>query len=657
MSLLSAAVLASSLLPGVAPLSIVQPAQDFRVEASPIVVQGTLCHPQRLVVPLVPGLEAALLRQGARLVAAWPQIGYGAVAVRAGALQATRRALTKELDVPIDLDRAAKSAYAPNDPLFGDMWHAQALRIPEAWDLSLGSTVVVAVMDTGVETGHPDLAANIWTNSGEVAGNGLDDDANGYVDDIHGYDFTYGDAIPNDVQGHGTACAGLVASVMDNGIGACGAAPRAKIMALKSATDSVGYFYDTANIPAYLYAADNGAQVLSGSFYSDRVSAGERAALQYAVDHGVLPVIAAGNDNTCYPYYPASYDICMSVGALDTNLNRAGFSNYGVRVDVASPGVSLRTTTTGGGYTAGFAGTSGACPQVAGIAALLLGANPGATIQQVREAMENTAVTTSGGSIGDFTNYGRVNALAAMNALKGAGSTPKAPVVRAISPSFYQGGLVLRGPSYHRIYGRGFDASRTVRVMSGAKSLPITRRNRDMIEVAARAMRVPVTVQVDGVTVATYTPVRQGGIPYTALEVSVPGASRSGGHRELMDPDGAVLAVGRRGDGNFIVQATFANVDPVGRYVLILDRTYVNPSGTETIQLYNWSTASYPYGSFTTFRTGSLTAAPARSILEIGTIRPYLDDEGTAYFQLLGQNVTAADAQLRLDRLQLVRVR
>lgn len=618
---------------------------------------GTLCHPERLVLPLVPGWETAVRATGARLIASWPQIGYGAVEVRPGTLQATRGALAQALGVPVDLDRAARRAYTPNDPLFGEMWHATALRLPAAWDVSLGAPVTVAVMDTGVNTNHADLRNNLWTNLGEVPSNGLDDDGNGYVDDVNGYDFTYNDPIPNDVQGHGTACAGLVASTMDNGIGACGAAPRARIMALKSATDGAGYFYDTANIPAYLYAADNGARVLSGSFFSDRVSAGERAALEYAVARGVLPVIAAGNDNTVYPFYPAAYDLCLSVGALDTNLNRAGFSNYGLRVDVSAPGVSLRTTTASGGYTTGFNGTSGACPQVAGIAALLMGANPSATAQDVREAMENTAVVTTSSTVGDVSNYGRVDAAAAMQALRGAGATPKAAVVRAVSPSFYQGGLVLRGPSVHRIYGRGFDAGRTVRVLAGGKALPIVRRTRDTLDVTAHALRVPVTVTVDGTTIATFAPVRQGGIPYTALEVAVPGATRSGGHRELMEPDGAVVAVGRRSDANFRVQATFSRVDPVGRYVLIVDRRYVNPSGTESIELYRWDTGSYPYGTFRVLSSRSIVASPARAVLEIGDIRPFLDDEGTAYLAINGTNVSSSGARMDLDRVQLVRVR
>src|SRR6185295_7407802 len=163
-----------------------------------------------------------------------------------------------------------------------------------AWDTLKGApTVRVAVMDTGLDYTHPDLAANVWTNPGEIPSNGIDDDSNGYIDDVHGYDFAYNDSDPNDNFGHGTSCAGLVAARQDNGIGVTGVAPLCQLVGVKAALDS-GYFYDSANVPALLYCADMGFQVISMSFYSDGVTPAEGDAINYCWNHGVLPVAAAG---------------------------------------------------------------------------------------------------------------------------------------------------------------------------------------------------------------------------------------------------------------------------------------------------------------------------------------------------------------------------
>jgi hypothetical protein len=302
-------------------------------------------------------VEALHHALGARVLRDIPQIRWQVLEVPRGkrdelrALYASETALFEHAE----LDRGRKPAYVPNDPMWPGMNHLVNIGVDIAWNTERGDpSIVIGVIDTGLETTHPDLAANVWTNPGEIAGNGLDDDQNGYVDDVHGYDFAYNDPIPNDVFGHGTACAGIIAAVQDNNLGVTGIAPLCRIAGIKTAIDS-GYLYDSANVPGMIYCADQGFSVISMSFYSDDVTLAERDAIDYCWDHNVVPVAAAGNDARVFPYYPAAYENVISVAALDPALNKAGFSNWGTWVDVAAPGLSVSTTTTGGGYTTGFA--------------------------------------------------------------------------------------------------------------------------------------------------------------------------------------------------------------------------------------------------------------------------------------------------------------
>jgi len=258
------------------------------------------------------------------------------------------------------------NATTPNDPLFSRLWglnnNGQSVYGtsgtagadvdgPEAWDVTQGSnTVIIAVIDTGVDYNHPDLAGNIWSNPGEVAGNSLDDDHNGYVDDIRGWDFVDNDNEPMDVYGHGTHVSGTTAAVGNNSIGVAGVCWQAKIMPLR-VFDAFGGSATSARIIAAVgYAVNRGAKVINASFGGPDYSQAEYDALSSANSAGVLFVAAAGNEtanNDTTPFYPAGYNLpnIISVAATDQNDDLTYFSNYGATsVHVAAPGQNIYST-------------------------------------------------------------------------------------------------------------------------------------------------------------------------------------------------------------------------------------------------------------------------------------------------------------------------
>ncbi len=215
---------------------------------------------------------------------------------------------------------------------------------PDAWDITTGSpSITIAVIDTGCDTDHPDLAGKIWTNPGEIAGDGIDNDGNGYIDDINGWDFVDNDNDPHDASGHGTHVAGIAGAVADNNLGIAGVSWRSKIMPVRflNAYD-IGTTADAIN--AIQYALDNGAEIINCSWGSS----GYSGALKNVIDSAnALFICAAGNDGSdtdIAPYYPASYSSpnIISVAATDQRDQMTWFSNYGtVTVDVAAPGIRI----------------------------------------------------------------------------------------------------------------------------------------------------------------------------------------------------------------------------------------------------------------------------------------------------------------------------
>ncbi|MBI5708185.1 MAG: S8 family serine peptidase [Armatimonadetes bacterium] len=628
-------------------------------DAQPVNLEGTLCHPTRLMAKLGRAEMRSIEGVGAKVLKTFPEIGWSILETKPGTLLAVKRSLQKVPGVKaVELDRAAQPAYEPNDPLWPDMWHMRAIRADKAWDHSFGSSdVTVAVIDTGILTTHPDLAANIWQNPGETPANGLDDDGNGYIDDTVGYDFAYLDNNPDDVYGHGTACAGLVASIQDNAIGGTGVAPRAKIMCLKACIDS-GYFYDSMTVPAYMYAADMGARVLSMSYFSDRVSQSERDAIDYCWNNGVLPVAAAGNSSSVIPYYPGAYENTLSVAAINTSFDKAGFSDFGTWVDVAAPGTSLRTTTSSGSYTSGFGGTSGACPHVAGLAALLFGSRTGVTVQEVRNAIEDTATPVNQAPYGEYANYGLVNAEAAVLAILGTPAPPKDPRVRYVT-CLGQETQDLIWPddiiASSRVYGRGLQSPRNIRVWVGGIERNVVNRHRDYFDFGyAPPVYGNIKIEVDG-NVLVDTPMP--GSPrraYPLVEASSPGASVIGGYFQTLLPEGVNLTCTRRGDGVISMQGTIRRVQMNLSAVLHLRRSYTgNPSGTETVYLYDWSSGSYPYGNWVALKSSVTPGSPQNLDIKLKNFAKYIDPEKTMYVLIQTSNDMPAGSELKLDQLIL----
>lgn len=282
-------------------------------------------------------------------------------------------------------DYIRQAVLVPNDPKYldGTLWGLNQssdadLDAPEGWDMrSTAGMVVVAVIDTGIRYTHQDLASNMWKNPSEIAGNGVDDDRNGVVDDVYGFDAYSNDGDPMDGNGHGTHCSGTIGGVGNNGVGVVGVAWGVKLMGCKFLSDS-GSGTDSDAILCIDYARSKGAKVLSNSWGGGGPSASVQAAIERCRAAGVLFVAAAGNEssnNDNWPSYPASFptDNIVSVAATTRTDGLASFSSFGaVSVDLGAPGEGiLSTVSTSDSAYANYSGTSMATPHVAGVLAML----------------------------------------------------------------------------------------------------------------------------------------------------------------------------------------------------------------------------------------------------------------------------------------------
>lgn len=368
---------------------------------------------------------------------------------------------------------ASVFALVPSDTFYSHQWYLEKIGAPAAWDVTIGNPAsVVAVIDVGVDLDHPDLQDALWANPGETPGNGLDDDRNGFVDDVHGWDFVSNDPDPSpsyDVAGsdprdlhHGTVVAGIIAARGNNGEGVAGIDWLSKVMPLRVLRSDGSGDVETV-LPAIRYAVTEGATIINLSFVGDERSTDLDQAIADAERAGVLVVAAGGNEDrrgqgdlTRFPAYPICSGLdgrsVLGVAATNQQDQKAAFSSYGRCVDLSSPGErivgtlfhdpnhviirvggTITTTTFAQLYGGFFSGTSFAAPIAAGVASLVRGILPTATPQEVISVLQRTADSLQGNGqvTADQLGAGRINAARAVtDAQQRASAVPSAAASR-----------------------------------------------------------------------------------------------------------------------------------------------------------------------------------------------------------------------------------
>ena len=320
--------------------------------------------------------------------------------------------------VSLSSEHKVRTLFTPNDPYASlQQWNLDPINAYAAWDISRGThDVVVAVLDTGIDWTHPDLAANIWNDSSGYHGyNFISNNHQPMDDNINSYNDAGGWA-SNTYTYHGTHVAGVIGAVINNNIGIAGIA-QVRLMAVKVMNDS-GEGTDATVASGIRWAVDNGANIVTMSLGVDGPSATLENQIAYASQNRVVTIAASGNSGSSVVSYPAAYPSVIAVGAIDSALRRATFSNFGSGLDIMAPGVQIYSTQGGGGYQA-LSGTSTAAPHIAGVAALMLSVNPALTPTEIGSVINATATDISRVGYDTTTGWGIVDAFRAVEQIAG----------------------------------------------------------------------------------------------------------------------------------------------------------------------------------------------------------------------------------------------
>lgn len=314
----------------------------------------------------------------------------------------------------------------PNDPFYPNQWALAKIQAEAAWSVEQGSSdVIIAVIDTGVDLDHGDLNDNLWLNQGEIPNNGTDDDGNGFIDDVYGYNFAYDNNNPDDDNGHGTHCAGIAAAETNNGIGVAGICPNCRIMSVKS-FNSWGMGWSSWSVAAIQYAIDSGADIVSNSWGGSAFTQSLQDVINDAYAQGIHIIAAVGNDNTSTPFYPAAMGNVIAVSATTRFDAKYFLSNFGSHIDVSAPGVDVLSTfppgfdlgsgcgdsyfgTPDDGYGI-CSGTSMAAPHVAGMLGLMKTHYPSASISELELRLYAATVDLGDPGWDQYFGWGRINA-------------------------------------------------------------------------------------------------------------------------------------------------------------------------------------------------------------------------------------------------------
>jgi subtilisin family serine protease len=395
--------------------------------------QTELFKPGAILVEMRPGTSPALMTRllddrGLLIERDLAPLPIVSVRVPIGQECATVESLRRDPRVAYaELDYAVHSTdvVTPTDPGWANQWGPVQINAPAAWSIVTGtSNVTIAIVDSGIRLDHEDLASKLWTNPGEIPGNGIDDDGNGKIDDVHGWHFYQKwtgvgsgfipaeDAHIVDDYGHGTHVAGIAAAAGNNGVGIAGIAWGARVMPVKVLDQyGTGYYSDIA--AGIIYAADNGARVINLSLGGTEDSQTLRKAVDDARSRGALVVAATGNTGEAV-LYPAAYEPVLAVAATDQSDQVAYFSNRGPQVDVAAPGVDIFSTWP---WREGYftkSGTSMAAPHVAGLAALIRSERPDLSADQIAQVITVTAQDVAEPGWDALAGWGRIDAYAAV---------------------------------------------------------------------------------------------------------------------------------------------------------------------------------------------------------------------------------------------------